>query len=176
MLNLGLPPAIGYFNSDNVPDVLAEFVVGVWPQYSGSSALLIDGASGEVIWTNDTEHSVHTSPLALDLNNDSWDEALIFRSITDYQKDKFYGEAVFLDTSNFELHILFEFELVTVGTPMIIDLDQDGYLELIFTNTSWYSTTDHSWQITIFKLNSKVPNVSSWAGYLGTNGDGIHQR
>ena len=168
-------PAIGYFNSDDVPDVIAEYVIGEWPQYIGSSALIIDGESGEVLWANDTEHSIHTSPLAIDMNDDGLDEVLIFRSIADFQTNTFQGEAVLLDTSKSELHTIFDFELVSVGTPMIVDLNQDGYLELIFTNTSWYGGTENHWQITLFQLNSIVPKVSSWAGYLGTNADGMHQ-
>lgn len=168
-------PAIGYFNSDNIPDVVAEYVIGEWPEYMGSSALIIDGESGKVLWTNDTEHSIHTSPLAIDMNNDGLDEVLIFRSITDYMANEFYGEAVVLDTSKFELQTIFDFEQVSVGTPMIVDLNQDGELELIFTNSSWYSSTENHWQITLFQLNSTAPIVSSWAGYLGTNADGIHQ-
>ena len=172
-------PAIGYFTDDAVPDVFTHYVIGAFPMYTGSTSLLVDGATGQILWIEDTEHTSFTSPLAADLDGDSRDEILMIRGAGELFSGNeayiFHNQASILNSCNFENTELYNRSEMSIGTPTIVDLDQDGDLELIATTTTGYSSTTASWTVTRMDLNATTPNHLSWAAYLGTNYDGLHE-
>ena len=72
-------PAIGYFTDDAVPDVFTHHVIGAFPMYNATTTMMVDGATGEVLWKEDTHHTSFSSPLAVDLDGDSRDEVVMVR-------------------------------------------------------------------------------------------------
>ena len=62
---------------------------------------------------------------------------------------------------------------VSIGTPIIVDLDLDGNLEMIATTTTGYASATTSWTVTRMDLNATTPESLSWAAYLGTDYDGV---
>lgn len=172
-------PAIGYFTDDAVPDVFTHYVIGAFPMYTGSTSVLVDGATGQVIWIEDTEHTSFTSPLAVDLDGDSRDEILMIRGAGELFSGNeayiFHNQASILNSCNLETTELYNRSEMSIGTPTIVDLDQDGDLELISTTTTGYSSTTASWTVTRMELNTSTPDHLSWAAYLGTNYDGVHE-
>ena len=64
---------------------------------------------------------------------------------------------------------------MSIGTPVIVDLDMDGNLEMISTTTTGYSSTTDYWTVTRMNLNTTTPDHLSWAAYLGTNYDGVFE-
>ena len=172
-------PAIGYFTDDDVPDVFTHYVIGAFPMYTGSTSVLVDGATGQVLWIEDTEHTSFTSPLAVDLDGDSRDEILMIRGAGELFSGNeayiFHNQATILNSCNLETTELYNRSEMSIGTPTIADLDQDGDLELIATTTTGYSSTTASWTVTRMDLNASAPDHLSWAAYLGTNYDGVHE-
>jgi len=170
-------PAIGYFTDDAVPDVFTHYVYGAFPMYTGSTSLLIDGASGEVLWMEETNHTSFTSPLAVNLDGDGRDEVLMIRGagelFSETETYTFHNTASILNTCGSNLTNLYTRDFMSIGTPTIVDLDSDGDLELIATTTTGYSTSAASWTVTRMDLNASTPDHLSWAAYLGTNYDGV---
>ena len=97
-------PAIGYFTDDDVPDVFTHYVIGAFPMYTGSTSVLVDGATGQVLWIEDTEHTSFTSPLAVDLDGDSRDEILMIRGVGELFSGNeayiFHNQATILNSSD----------------------------------------------------------------------------
>jgi outer membrane protein assembly factor BamB len=172
-------PAIGYFTDDAVPDVFTHYVIGAFPMYTGSASLLIDGATGDVLWMQDTNHTSFTSPLAVNLDGDGRDEILMIRGAGELfsgnEAHTFHNTASALNTCGMNLTNLYNRDYMSIGTPIIVDLDSDGDLELIATTTTGYSSSSASWTVTRMDLNASTPDYLSWAAYMGTNYDGVHE-
>ncbi len=159
-------PAIGYFNNDGVPDVFVSLSLGIWPQYDGSLQMALSGWDGSVIYETTEGSPGYPSPLAVDLNGDNIDEALIVLP-------RFF-------TSSSELKIIdfvngqdysYEWSSVGAGTPLIKDLDLDGVLDLVgcYASTMGPGAT---WSCFRKDLNSAAAGLPSWGGYLGTSTTG----
>jgi len=168
-------PAIGYFTDDAIPDVFVHFVIGAFPDYSSSTSLMIDGGTGDVLWKNDSTHSGFTSPLAADMNGDGRDEILMirgggqmFEAIGEFS---FYHDIEILDSCTLSHELLIQRDQMSIGTPTLADIDGDGLLDLITTDTSGYSGASYS--IIRWSLGVESPDSISWGSYLGTNNDGI---
>jgi len=172
-------PSIGYFTDDTIPDVVAHFVIGKFPDYHSSITLLVDGESGELLFSEDTHHNSFTTPLAADLNGDGRDEVVMIRGAGELFSDNegyiFYNQATILDTCQMSQYELYNRSGMSIGTPMIVDLDQDGYLEMITTTTTGYSSDVDQWTVTRINLNATTPDHLSWGAYLGTNFDGVFE-
>jgi len=172
-------PSIGYFTDDAIPDVAAHFVIGKFPEYHSSITLLVDGESGELLFSEDTHHTSFTTPLAADLNGDGRDEVVMIRGagalFSDNEGYIFYNQATILDTCQMSQYELYNRSGMSIGTPMIVDLDQDGYLEMITTTTTGYSSDVDQWTVTRINLNATTPDHLSWGAYLGTNFDGVFE-
>ncbi len=168
-------PAIGYFTDDAIPDVFVHFVIGAFPDYFASTSLMIDGGTGEVIWKNDSSHSGFTSPLAADMNGDGRDEILMIRGggqmFENTGEFSFYHDIEILDSCTLSHELLIQRDKMSIGTPTLADIDGDGVLDLIATDTSGYSGASCS--IIRWSLGVDSPNSISWGSYLGTNNDGI---
>ncbi|MDP6855999.1 MAG: hypothetical protein QGH13_00530 [Candidatus Thalassarchaeaceae archaeon] len=168
-------PAIGYFTDDAIPDIFVHFVIGTFPDYSASTSLMIDGNSGEVLWKNDSTHSGFTSPLAADMNGDGRDEIIMIRSGGEMFENNgvmpFYHDIEILDSCSMTHVLLAHREGMSIGTPTLSDIDGDGVLELITTDTTGYSGPSCS--IILWSLGVDAPTSISWSSYLGTNNDGI---
>ena len=172
-------PTIGHFTNDSVPDVFTHFVIGAFPQYSGSISIMIDGATGHILWSEDTSHTSFTSPLAVDMNGNGRDEILMIRGggelFSDSGEYVFFNEASAINTCEMSLNTLFNESEMSIGTPTIVDLDSDGSLELITTTTTGYTNPTATWTLSRIDLNATTPQHLSWAAYMGTNYDGVFE-
>ena len=145
--------------------------------YSGSISIMIDGATGQILWTEDTSHTSFTSPLAVDLNGNGRDEILMIRGggelFSDSEEYVFYNEASVFNTCLMSSNTLFNQSQMSIGTPTIVDLDGD--LELITTTTTGYTNPTATWTLSRMDLNTTTPQNMSWAAYLGTNYDAVFE-
>ena len=171
--------AIGYFTNDSIPDVFTHFTIGAFPMYSGSISIMIDGATGQILWSEETSHTSFTSPLAVDLNGNGRDEILMIRGggelFSDSGEYVFYNEASVFNTCLMSSNTLFNQSQMSIGTPTIVDLDLDGDLELITTTTTGYTNPTATWTVSRMDLNTTTPQNMSWAAYLGTNYDAVFE-
>ena len=176
-----LSPTIGQFTGDPTPDALVHVQVGNWPLYQGGFWILVDGATGQVVWTRTSATYQFASAMAVDADQDGWDEMLFVRNF-------------FTDLPNgsraFRHHIeLYDFQSGTgillsqdrdgmdvFSTPLLTDLDEDGMLDFIYASNNntegWYESKG----ITVFReeLSNVWPSIS-WGGYLGNLRDGTYQ-
>ncbi len=166
-------PTLGYFvGDDDVPDVFVAVAAGVWPVYTSSDYLLIDGANGQVVWRETMGTFAPSGFVAADVNGDGRDEVI-------------FGVNDIADNTH-TLHVLDTASLAatTVGDPLpqttfsspwLGDLDGDGLLDLIATESAYqlvYPEIGPA-RVHLFRLPWTAPEVVSWGGYLGTSTDGI---
>ncbi|MFK7969893.1 MAG: T9SS type A sorting domain-containing protein [Bacteroidia bacterium] len=174
-------PVIGNFTSDGTPDILCSFQKGLWPFYQGYSFVLIDGADGSVAWERDFARFQLTQHVALDLNQDSFDE-LIFchNSDTGFFTVEYSHQLQYIDFQEDSIHNLRPVlgGLNIFSTPLISDFDQDKRVEITYGHTlnpNTYYTVDSA-RIVHLELDfENVPSIA-WGGYLGNKGDGIFRR
>ena len=168
-------PAVGYFTDDAIPDVFVHFAIGAFPDYFSSTSLMINGGTGEVIWKNDSTHSGFTSPLAADMNGDGRDEILMVRGggqmFENTGEFSFYHDIEILDSCTMSHELLIQRDGMSIGTPALADIDGDGILDFIATETSGYSGAECS--IVLWNLGVEPPASISWGAYLGTDTDGV---
>ncbi len=164
-------PAIGYFSDDAVPDVAVHFSVGAFPIYRSSWTGVIDGATGELIWSADAEHTAFASPLAVDLTGDGRDEVVMTRGAGLFTPDEYYEVSV-LDTCAGMLFEMTNSTGASLGTPTIADADGDGDLEMFIVS---HTSFPPRWTVQSFDLDAATPESISWGAYLGTAYDGLMQ-
>ena len=83
----------------------------------------------------------------------------------------FYHDIEILDSCTMSHELLVQREGMSIGTPTLSDIDGDGVLDLITTDTTGYSGASCS--IIRWSLGVEPPESISWGSYLGTNNDGI---
>ena len=83
-----------------------------------------------------------------------------------------YNSGTILDTCTLQETELFNKSDISIGTPIIVDLDSDGDLEIITTTTTYYGSTTEMWTVERMDLSSKNPDKITWGAYMGTNYDG----
>lgn len=172
-------PTLGQFTGDATPDALAHAQAGVWPFYQGGFFFLVDGATGQVVWTKVTETYQFASPLALDWDQDGYDEIIYARNF--FEDDEASGFRVFrhhlvrydfqdeqMDTLSAKLDGMNVF-----STPRLQDLNGNGLADFVYASNDnligWYVPDG----ITVRRLELPVPESRvAWGGYLGSQGDG----
>ncbi len=171
-------PAIGHFNDDHVPDVFCNFGVGLAPTFTNFVQVMLDGATGEVLWEENLGIAQFASPLSVDMDDDGVDEVIF--SINNLNMEAtppyFTHEILQIDFNDDEVTTL---SGPTGGanvnsTPWIGNLDNDGTLDIIYTYNA-----DSSMIVTESGLNVKKQNLSindaifvAWGAYLGNTYDG----
>ncbi|MBM1105208.1 FG-GAP repeat protein [Aurantibacter crassamenti] len=178
--------AVGNFTEDSIPDFFTFVSHGIWPNNTGSMQIMIDGATGEIVYKNSLGCTGFSSPVVYDLNNDTIDEVII--SINEFDCERGYA-----DNSNLTIEnklIALDFKSKTANridgamsfknifsTPWLGDLDNDGYLDIIHVQN--YSSNGDLLSFLGMQINSISTSInfeeaSPWGSYMGTEGDGIY--
>ncbi len=160
-------PTLGYFVGDDAtPDVFAAVARGVWPDYTESDYLIIDGRTGEVTWRETLGTFGPSGFVAADLNGDGRDEVIFAANNEPDNSQDLYV----LDPSANRLHPLLTLAQTTFSAPWIGDLDGDGMLDLITTESAYQAAGPAT--IRRYVLGFPTPAVVSWGGYMGTGTNG----
>ncbi len=175
--------APGYFNDDDTPDFFTYFCKGAWPENKGVQQVLIDGQTGELLFTDSIGSSGFSTPVAVDLNDDGIDEAVM--SIIEFE----HTTKSFLKVEH-HLHA-FDFKRDTswnltpkinckniASTPWVGDMDNDGLLDIVYCQLANHPRLTDFFGLTINKLASSIPNTKppTWGAYMGNNYDGIFEK
>lgn len=169
--------AVGNFTGDIIPDVFAVLNRGVAPSYNDHYQVLIDGATGQVVWSDSIGDIHFSSPVAFDYNLDGRDDALI--SVNNFNNQlNYYNHELFL--LDFQNDTFFSILSPAAGinltsTPYIGDLDNDSLLDIIYSFRVDSINPFNPVGININRINTSfsVPPVGiSWGSYMGTNYDG----
>ena len=180
-------PAVGHFINKKNKEILAVMDRGTWPKYSFANQVVLDGASGSVLYHDSLGCFVVSSPVAYDLDNDGLDEAIL--NINDYQCDLEMTDDLLDPPGISHQLVAIDFKDKThqiidqtrgfrniFSTPWIGDLDNDGYLDIV------YNLFNHSHDLRRF-LGMEVKRISThiktkkpvtWGAYMGSRGDGIY--
>jgi len=169
-------PTLGHFNADGVPDIFGIIAKGQWAFYSEHVKFMVDGASGQVVWTDTTTFYQLTQPNALDWDGDGIDEILlIFNYDAGFSTINYRNVFQVID---FDGSIINNFGGLRTGvnlfsTPLVADLDQDQELEVIYAYgppaDRWNSYTGARIErVALGRYDASM----AWSGYLGNARDG----
>ncbi len=176
--------AAGYFTDDNIPDFFTFISKGQWPNSTGSVQIMLNGKDGSVAYMDSIGCTGFSSPVVYDLNNDGRDEAII--SINNFDCSLGYASRSPTLMENKLIAIDFVSKSVNTidqaqrfknifSTPWIGDLDNDGYLDIIYCQYFHHNDLLSFLGMRIKRIDTsvKIKKKVIWGAYLGSNGDGI---
>lgn len=179
--------AAGYFTDDNIPDFFTFISKGQWPNSTGTIQVLLNGKNGNAEYLDSMGCTGFSSPLAYDLNDDGRDEAII--SINNFDCSLGYASQTPKAIENKLIAIDFAAKEVNTidqsqgfknifSTPWIGDLDNDGYLDIIYCQYFHYSDLLSFLGMRIKRIDTpvKIKKKVVWGAFLGSNGDGVFKK
>ncbi|MGK2861861.1 MAG: hypothetical protein ACSLE0_08000, partial [Chitinophagaceae bacterium] len=176
--------APGYFTDDDIPDFFTFISKGVWPNSAGSVEVLIDGKNGNIVYMDSLGCTGFSSPVVYDLNDDGRDEVII--SINNFDCSLGYSlksprvienKLIAIDFAKKSIDTLDQaqgFKNI-FSTPWIGDIDNDGYLDLIYCQYFHHAdlVAFLGMRIKRIDLPVKIKKPVFWGSFLGSRGDGI---
>jgi outer membrane protein assembly factor BamB len=165
-------PTLGRFDDDDVPDVFAVFLRGVFPDYSSAVRTLLSGRDGTILWQEEAGNFSMAGDVAVDLNGDGIDEVIF--STNDTTADESSQQQLYLlDTRRRAARPWGPPLGATVtASPWAGDLDADGCLDLVVSQVTIENDVGQA-GLTGYRVLAPVPSHISWSGYLGTDFDSI---
>lgn len=173
--------AVGYFNQDSVPDFFVSFARGTWPKLDWSLQKMVNGQTGLVEFTDSLGFYQNTSPLALDLDGDGWDEILMsvnFQEVQNRFQKHFYTMLLMIDFQTGEFQKIGETYQGSnlSSTPWVGDLDRDGLLDIIYCHGDNLRHTYTFDGMKIHRIDTEIPVYKKvgWGAYQGSEYTGIY--
>ena len=163
-------PTLGFFDDDDLPDVFAVFLHGVFPYYQSVTRVLVSGRDGGVLWQGEGGTFTMAGDIAIDLDGDDTDE-VIYGSSDWNAADPLEHTLHLVDAgSSSDRQWGPPLGFQSPSSPWVGDLDADGCLDLVVaTNTPDEQGGDAA--VARYRVAAPVPERISWGGYLGTNFD-----
>ena len=176
--------APGYFTDDDVPDFFTFISKGQWPNSTGSIQVLINGKDGSISYMDSIGCTGYSSPVVYDLDNDGRDEAII--SINNFDCSLGYASKPPRIMENRLVYINFAKRSTKTidqsqgfknifSTPWIGDLDNDGYLDVVYCQ--YYHHSDLlsflGMRMRRVDLPVRVRKNILWGEYMGSNANGV---
>ncbi len=126
--------AAGKFNNDDIPDFFTSYGIGRWPFIHACRQLLLDGRTGEILFTDSLGFYSMSSPLAVDVDRDGIDEALL--SINHYKVLKLNQEGTVTKQIARNETVCFDFNNQTKKIFL------GNYPGLNYSSTQWLGDMD----------------------------------
>ena len=169
---------IGNFTGNLEPDAFAVLYKGSGTTYTDYYQVMLDGANGNVVFT-DSIGSLHfASANACDFDNNGRDEVLI--TVNENNGGVFRNKLYTLDFAQQQIQQTGPSVsgVNIASTPLITDLDGDNALELI--NITRRDSLNPSGikgvYVTALQLGMQIPNSGiAWGSYMGTKFEGSYQ-
>ena len=127
-------PVLGFFDGDDVPDVFAVFLHGVFPDYTSAERVLLSGRDGSVLWQGTAGDFAMAGDVAVDLDGDGTDEVIFnANTINDPTVARAVQQQLYLVDSAGQQARTWGMPLgaAAAGSPWVGDLDADGCLDLV---------------------------------------------
>ena len=178
--------AAGYFTDDNIPDFFTFISKGQWPNSTGSIQIMINGKDGSIAYMDSIGCTGYSSPVVYDLNDDGRDEVII--SVNEFDCSLGYAskspgvmenKLIAIDFVNKSVNTIDQaqgFKNI-FSTPWIGDLDNDGYLDIIYCQYFHHADLLSFLGMRIKRIDTpvKINKPVLWGAYLGTKGNGIFE-
>jgi hypothetical protein len=176
--------AAGYFTDDTIPDFFTFISKGQWPNSTGSLQIMLNGKDGSVEYMDSIGCTGFSSPVVYDMNYDGRDEAII--SVNNFDCSLGYASKSPRSMENKLIAIDFAKRSVSTidqaqgfknifSTPWIGDLDNDGYLDIIYCQYFHHSDLLSFLGMRIKRIDTpvKIKKKVIWGAYMGSGGDGV---
>lgn len=175
------PPVIADVNGDDIPDFFTVFAIGTWPMLESIRPLLVDGSKGQIVFMDSIGFYQMSSPVLADFNKDGNIDGLLnvnFFKPNENGDKTIHNTMLVYDFSNRTKFAITE-PLVgsnVASTPWVGDLDDDGYLDIIYCNMT---TPDRVYTfdgMCVIRVKTTLPvnNNALWGSYMGNDHDGIY--
>ena len=175
--------AVGNFNKDKIPDFFVSYGQGKWPDFEWSKQIMVNGSNGKIEFEDTLGYYQMSSAVVADLNEDGQDDVLLpvnYVVRNEFQMKFFHNTIMAIEFSE---KIAAELELHNEGsnissTPWIGDLDNNGYLDIVYihgTNVKQTYTFDG---LRINRIDTTFPVKSKikWGSYMGSDYNGVYYR
>jgi hypothetical protein len=171
--------AVGHYDKDSIPDFFTNFGIGTFPDLMRSYQLAVSGKDGRLIRLDSLGSFHYGSPVAYDIDADGMDE--VFYHINYYSFGSVKNSLTIFD---FSADTVYDFQPQWMGanvasTPLLTDLDGDGYLEIICAqenNPVDLFSKEYKTGLVIHTLKTSIAITDpvTWGSYMGSSFDGIY--
>lgn len=178
--------SVGYFDGDRIPDVFTMMNRGIWPNYTYSKQVMLNGKTGQLMYQDSIGCFNLTSAAVVDLQNDGVDEVII--SYNDYacevEFEEGYDSPEVISNQivaiNFQTGMMIPIDNSDgfrniFSSPWIGDLDSDGYLDLVYCQN--YNPRNifkyAGMRVKRVSTSQKISTTIFWGEYMGKEGKGI---
>jgi len=172
--------AVGYFNSDSIPDLFTTFTQGTWPNLQDSKQIMFDGRTGKIEFFDSLGVLQTSSPVVADFNNDGYDDGLACINFIVMELQIFRTYYTMLVIYDFHKESTIQLTTETPGinlssTPWIGDLDDDGKIDIVYCYLTdrRSETSMKGFKMVRLSLDSQVLKPVRWGAYMGSSYDGI---
>lgn len=169
-------PCLGKFVGDATPDLFTILAKGSFPQYTSFKLIVIDGATGEISWQEDSGFNQFSPGISVDLDGDGNDEIV-------YVENKLVNPETFRITNQAKVINLVKNESYYLGTeregvsmassPGFVDLNDDGNFEIIVATSSINMGQGAQYSVVECIELQKGIKTPTWPGYLGPLENGV---
>ncbi|MFC4874916.1 FG-GAP-like repeat-containing protein [Negadavirga shengliensis] len=169
---------VGNFFKGGPLDFFITANKGFWPFFSQSTHILVEGHKGRVRFEETFGEFQTSSPLAYDVNHDGLDEVIMSVNLEGKEAERkvFTNSIWVVDFANKQ-----KYELIpplpghnNSSTPWVGDLDNDGYLDVVFCHSDnlYHTYAFDGMQINMVKTNIPIRQPVKWGAYMGSRYDG----
>lgn len=172
--------AIGRFTEDQIPDFFISIAAGVWPKLEWNRQFMLNGQNGQIEFIDSLGFYQTSTAVVYDFTDDGRDDVLlsINYQIQDELFRKFFHNMLgIIDFSTNEFIQIGESQEGNniSSTPWLGDLDNDGFLDIIYIHATnlRHTFTFDGMQINRIATTYKIKNPVLWGSYMGSHYNGV---
>lgn len=173
---------IGQYTDDGIPDFFVSYAQGVWPNLEWTQQVMVDGQTGHILFRDSMGFYQTSTPVSVDVNNDGREEGVLsvnYQVLDDLGRKQFYNTLMVVEFKTGEVVQLIDGlpGHNISSTPWIGDLDNDGFLDIVFchSNDPWHTYTFDGMQVNCLKTKIAITKPVKWGSYMGSSYDGIYR-
>ncbi len=173
--------AIGRFTKDDTPDFFISHAIGVWPDLNWNVQAMVDGKDGSIAFLDSLGYYQIATPVVVDWNGDGYDEVMMsvnFMEVNDLYQKNFFNLLALIDFQDGGVKQVGDVQKGTnkASTPWAGDLDQDGFLDIIYCHGTNPNRADTFDGISIRRMassNIAIKKPILWGSYQGSKYNGV---
>ncbi|GAA3569703.1 PQQ-binding-like beta-propeller repeat protein [Snuella lapsa] len=175
--------AIGHFNKDKIPDFFVSYGQGSWPDFEWSKQVMVNGSNGKIEFEDTLGFYQMSSAVVADLNSDGQDDVLMpinYVVRNEFHMKFFHNNIMAI---GFSENVAVELDLHNEGsnissTPWIGDLDNNGYLDIVYIHGTNVKETYTFDGLRVNRIDTTFPVSSEikWGSYMGSYYNGVFNK